>query len=372
MKSLDKNTLNDSRWALVQARDKTSDGAFYYSVKTTGIYCKPSCASRVARPENVAFHASCEAAELAGFRPCKRCKPNQENLQVTQARMVAESCRIIVEAEQNLTLDTLAKTAGLSAFHFHRVFKAITGLTPKAYSDANRAQKLRLELTKKTMTQKAMTKKSTVTDAIYEAGYQSSSRFYEQSAQVLGMKPSRYKNGGAAADINYAVSECSLGAVLVASSAQGICAILLGDSPEKLLSDLVEMFPRAQISAAVECYKTQVAKVIALIEAPKASLDLSLDLPLDIRGTVFQQKVWQALREIPAGKTLSYSQLAEKIGKPKAARAVASACAANKIAVAIPCHRIVRNDGSISGYRWGVKRKASLLEKEMSPKKAKE
>jgi AraC family transcriptional regulator, regulatory protein of adaptative response / methylated-DNA-[protein]-cysteine methyltransferase len=351
------NTSKDPRWALVQARDKTSDGAFYYSVKTTGVYCKPSCASRVARPENVAFHASCQAAELAGFRPCKRCKPNQENLQETQARMVAESCRMIVEAEQNLSLDTLANKTGLSTFHFHRVFKAMTGLTPKAYALANRAQKLRLQITKK----------QTVTDAIYEAGYQSSSRFYEQSAQVLGMKPSRYKNGGASTDMVYAVSECSLGAVLVASSAQGICAILLGDSAEKLLSDLVEMFPRAQISAADKNYKTQVAKVIAMIEAPK----VALDLPLDIRGTVFQQKVWQALREIPAGKTLSYAQLAERIGKPKAVRAVASACAANKIAVAIPCHRILRNDGSISGYRWGVERKATLLAMEAKAKEKK-
>lgn len=340
-------TTNDPRWAQVQTRDKTQDGAFYYSVSSISVYCKPSCASRTARPENIIFHDSCEAAESAGFRPCKRCKLGQQNLEETHTTIVTESCRLIVESEQTLNLVTLASKAGLSSYHFHRVFKAIMGLTLKAYSDAFRAQKLRV----------ALAKKNNLTNAIFEACYQSNSRFYNQSATVLGMKPTHYRAGGTNANMCFAVGECSLGAVLVASSFQGVCAILLGDSPEKLALELYQLFPQVQISADDKHYQLQVAIVIHLIEAP----NIALNLPLDIRGPVFQQQVWQALREIPAGKTHSYSQLAQKIGKPKVTRPVASACAANKIAVVIPCHRIVRNDGALSGYRWGASRKASLL-----------
>jgi AraC family transcriptional regulator, regulatory protein of adaptative response / methylated-DNA-[protein]-cysteine methyltransferase len=345
-----KETESDLRWQQVQARDKAADGAFHYSVASTGVYCKPSCASRVAGRENVAFHKSCKAAEKAGFRPCKRCKPNQPNLAETHANIVAECCRMIEANEQTINLETLANKVGLSPHHFHRIFKAVTGLTPKAYSDAHRAQKVRTELTKKT----------TVTDAIFEAGYNSNSRFYEKSSQLLGMTPSDFKAGGSNATIRFALSECSLGAILVASSALGVCAISLGDNPEKLLQDLQNTFPKATIIGADRDYETLVAKVVGFIETPA----IGLDLPLDISGTAFQQRVWQALRAIPAGEKISYAKLAEKIGQPKAARAVASACAANKIAMAIPCHRVVSNDGSISGYRWGVARKANLLKKE--------
>ena len=343
-------TINDPRWLQVLAKDASADGTFFYSVSTTGIYCKPSCASRPARPEHVAFHASCKSAERAGFRACKRCKPSQANMLEIHSIMVAEICRIIEATEQNINLATLAATAGLSMYHFHRIFKAMTGLTPKAYWAAHRAQKIRTELSKKT----------TITDAIFESGFNSNSRFYEQSSQLLGMTPSNFKSGGSNTVIRFALGECSLGSILVASSEHGVCAIFLGDNPENLLQDLQKTFSNADIIGADRDYERLVAKVVGFVETPA----IGLDLPLDIRGTAFQQRVWQALREIPTGKTLSYSQLAQKIGKPKAVRAVASACAANKIAVAIPCHRIVRNDGALSGYRWGLARKASLLEKE--------
>ena len=343
-------TENDPRWAQVQARDKTQDYKFYYSVSTTSAYCNPSCPSRLARPEHVAFHESCEAAEKAGFRACKRCRPNQANLAETHSNMVIEICRLIEDSDQMINLQTLANKAGLSIFHFHRVFKSITGLTPKSYYVAHRAKKVR----------SALNKKVTVTEAIFEAGYNANSGFYEKSTRVLGMTPSNYRAGGKNTTIRFAVGECSLGAILVASSERGVCAIFLGENPEKLVQDLQDAFPNAEIIGADIAYEAQIAKVVGFIEVP----NIDLNLPLDIRGTVFQQLVWQALYEIPAGTKVSYSELARKIGKPRAVRAVASACAANKIAVAIPCHRVVRNDGGLSGYRWGVERKRALLDLE--------
>jgi AraC family transcriptional regulator, regulatory protein of adaptative response / methylated-DNA-[protein]-cysteine methyltransferase len=344
-------TERDPRWAIVQARDKTQDYKFYYSVSTTGVYCKPSCASRLARPENVAFYDNLEAAEHAGFRPCKRCKPNQPDLAETQAKMVTEICRLIEGSEQTINLKTLANKTKLSVYHFHRLFKALTGLTPKAYSVAHQAKKVRHELNKNT----------TVTEAIFEAGYNSNSRFYEKSTQLLGMTPSNYKAGGANTTIRFAIGECSLGTILVASSGRGVCAIFLGESPKKLVQDLQDTFPQAQLIGADRDYEALIAKVIGFVEAPS----LGLDLPLDVRGTAFQQRVWQTLQKVPAGTTVSYTDIAQLIGSPKAVRAVASACAANKIAVAIPCHRVVRNDGALSGYRWGVERKRMLLELEI-------
>jgi AraC family transcriptional regulator of adaptative response/methylated-DNA-[protein]-cysteine methyltransferase len=347
-------TEKDPRWALVQGRDASADGTFYYSVSTTGVYCKPSCAARPARPEHVAFHGSCEDAERAGFRACKRCKPGQPSLAETHAKTVAEICRLIEATEQNINLETLANKAGLSIYHFHRVFKAATGLTPKAYAAAHRAKKIRNELNKNT----------SVTEAIFEAGYNANSRFYENSTQVLGMTPSNYKAGGKNTTIKFAIGECSLGAILVASSERGVCAIFLGNDPEKLIQDLQDAFPNAQLIGADQEYEALVAKVVGFIETPASGLDFSQHLPLDIRGTAFQQRVWQALRQIPAGTTVSYSDIAQLIGSPKAVRAVAGACAANTLAVAIPCHRVVRNDGALSGYRWGVERKRALLDLE--------
>jgi AraC family transcriptional regulator of adaptative response/methylated-DNA-[protein]-cysteine methyltransferase len=343
-------TVNDPRWAAVVARDPAVDGTFFYSVKTTGVYCRPSCAARLARPENVRFHATCADAEQAGFRPCKRCKPNQRPLVEQHAAKVAEICRLIEGAETVPSLGELASRAGLSTYHFHRVFKAVTGLTPRAYAAALRVQRVRNELDRS----------GTVTAAIFDAGYNSNARFYEKSHAVLGMTPSNYRAGGANTEIRFAIGECSLGSILVATSERGVCAILLGDDPDALARDLQDRFPRADLIGGDPDFEQLVAKVVGFVEAP----GLGLDLPLDVRGTAFQQRVWQVLRQIPAGSTVSYADIAKQIGSPSAVRAVARACAANVLAVAIPCHRVVRNDGALSGYRWGVERKRALLERE--------
>jgi AraC family transcriptional regulator of adaptative response/methylated-DNA-[protein]-cysteine methyltransferase len=341
----------EPKWQAVIARDPSADGLFVYSVKSTGVYCRPSCPSRRAKPENVAFHASPEAAERAGFRPCKRCRPDESSASEQQSSMIAEICRHIEASPEVPRLDSLAKRAGLSLFHFHRVFKAATGVTPKAYADAARSARVRDELAKSG---------SSVTTALYDAGFNSSGRFYAASAAMLGMNPSSYKAGGVNVAIHFAIGASSLGAILVARSERGVCAILLGDDPGALVRDLEDRFPKAELIGGDAGFEALVAKVVAFVEAP----NIGLDLPLDIRGTAFQQRVWQALRQVPAGKTASYGEIARQIGAPGSVRAVAGACAANAIAVAIPCHRIVRNDGALSGYRWGVERKRALLERE--------
>jgi AraC family transcriptional regulator, regulatory protein of adaptative response / methylated-DNA-[protein]-cysteine methyltransferase len=343
-------TLSDPRWQQVLARDTSADGQFYYSVKTTGVYCRPSCGARPARPENVDFHQTIETAEAAGFRACKRCKPNQPSLLEENAARVAKVCRLIEESEKVPTLAVLAEYAELSTFHFHRIFKSVTGLTPKAYAVAHRTQTLRQKLDEKMK----------VTDAIYEAGYGSNSRFYESSSKALGMKPLEYLKGGAKTNIHFALAECSLGSILVATSEKGVCAISIGNDPELLLQELQDRFPRSNLIGGDGDFEALIAKVLGFIEAPK----LGLDLPLDVQGTAFQQRVWQALREIPCGETATYSDIAHKIGMPNAVRAVAGACAANTLAVVIPCHRVIRQDGSLSGYRWGIERKKALLDKE--------
>jgi AraC family transcriptional regulator of adaptative response/methylated-DNA-[protein]-cysteine methyltransferase len=339
-----------ARWAAVQARDAQADGSFYYAVKTTGVYCRPSCGSRPAKRENVAFYNSMAAAEQAGFRPCKRCKPDQAALSEQHAAKVAQACRLLEEAEQEPSLDELAQAVGLSAYHFHRLFKSITGVTPKAYAKARRGERMRAELVRS----------PSVTHAIYEAGYNSNGRFYADTRDNLGMTPSRYRAGGADTEIRFAIGQCSLGAILVAATEAGVCAIQMGDDPEALVTELQDRFPSAQLLGGEAGFERLVAQVVGLVEAP----GLGLDLPLDVRGTAFQQRVWQALRQIPAGSTASYSEIAQRIGAPKAMRAVAQACANNPLAVAIPCHRVVRHDGNLSGYRWGVERKRSLLERE--------
>jgi AraC family transcriptional regulator of adaptative response/methylated-DNA-[protein]-cysteine methyltransferase len=346
-------TLEDPRWVQVAARDHAADGRFVYSVKSTGVYCRPSCAARLARPENIAFHASCADAERAGFRPCKRCKPNEASLPEQRTAKITEACRIIETSEAIPDLKTLAARVGLSAYHFHRLFKQFIGLTPRQYGAAQREQKLRTQLG-------ISNPRSSITDAIFDAGYQSSRRFYAKSDQLLGMTPSRYRAGGVNTAIRFALGECLLGSILVAQSERGVCAISLGDEAEVLVRDLQDRFPRAELIGGDQRFEQLIAQVIGFVEAP----DAGLDLPLDIRGTAFQQRVWQALRDIPAGSTASYSQIAERIGTPNAVRAVAAACGANTLAVAIPCHRVVRNDGALSGYRWGVERKRALLDKE--------
>ncbi|WP_445635155.1 bifunctional DNA-binding transcriptional regulator/O6-methylguanine-DNA methyltransferase Ada [Nostoc sp. DSM 114161] len=343
-------TENDARWAAVVARNPEADGKFYYSVKTTGVYCRPSCAARLARPENVRFHATWEDAEKAGFRPCKRCKPNRASANEQHIAKIAIACRLIEKSVQVPSLEQLSKHVGLSTYHFHRVFKMITGLTPKEYAAAHRQNRLR----------NTLNKSGTVTEAIYNAGYNSNGRFYETSDRVLGMTPSNYRAGGADTDIHFAVGECSLGSILVAKSDRGICAIFLGDEPDALIRDLQDRFPQANFIGGDAEFEQFVSKVVGFVEAPA----LGLDLPVDIRGTAFQQRVWQALQKIPLGSTASYTDIAKYIGLPKSVRAVAQACGANPLAVVIPCHRVVRHDGTLSGYRWGVERKRTLLERE--------
>lgn len=340
----------EARWAAVQSRDRGADGVFYYSVRTTGVYCRPSCGARPALRANVAFHASCLDAESAGFRPCLRCKPDQPPLPERQAQLVAEACRLIDAEEDSLDLDAVARAVGMSRFHFQRVFKTHAGVTPKAYAAARRAARVRA----------ALSEGGSVTDAVYAAGFNSPSRFYAGSESMLGMAPSRFKAGGAGEEIRFAVAACSLGAILVAATERGICAVLMGDVPEPLVRDLQDRFPKAHLIGADAGFERTVAQVIGLVEAPR----IGLDLPLDVRGTAFQQRVWAALRAIPAGETVSYTELAQRIGSPGAVRAVAGACAANPVAVAIPCHRVVRNDGGLSGYRWGIERKAALIARE--------
>lgn len=345
---------DDARWDAVQRRDPSADGRFYYSVRSTGVYCRPSCPSRPARRANVAFHASCEQAEAAGFRPCLRCAPHLPPLAERQAAAVARACRLIEDAPDAPALAQLAQEAGMSRFHFHRVFKAHTGVTPKAYAAARRAARVRDGL------QKGLHGGASVTEAIFEAGFGSSTRFYAACGDVLGMAPASFRKGGAGETIRFAIAQCSLGAVLVAATERGICAILIGDQPEPLLRDLQDRFPHAELRGAEPAFEQTVAQVIALVEAPR----LGLDLPLDVRGTAFQQRVWQLLRAIPAGSTVSYAELAARLGLAGGARAVAGACAANPVAVAVPCHRVVRGDGALSGYRWGVERKRALLVRE--------
>jgi AraC family transcriptional regulator, regulatory protein of adaptative response / methylated-DNA-[protein]-cysteine methyltransferase len=349
-KSAQVSVADDPRWARVVARDRTADGQFWYSVMTTGVYCRPSCASRTANPQNVQLHDTLEAARATGFRPCKRCNPDGPSIDCDNAAIVAKACRLIEQSEEEPSLTELADAVGRSASYFHRLFKAATGLTPKEYATAHRATKVR----------NCLANGNTVTEAIYDAGFNSSGRFYEKSTDMLGMTPTQYRSGGANEDIRFAVGQCSLGAILVASSKKGVVSILIDSDPAELVRNLQDRFPKANLIGADSNYEALVARVVGFIEAPS----LGLDLPLDIRGTAFQHRVWQALREIPVGQTVSYAEIARRIGAPKAVRAVAGACAANNLAVAIPCHRVVKNDGSLSGYAWGVERKRALLDRE--------
>ncbi len=341
-----------ARREAVRRRDPAADGAFVYSVATTGVYCRPSCAARPARTENVAFHASREDAERAGFRPCKRCRPDLPPRAEREAALVAEACRAIEAAEEPVPLSALAAAAGLSAPHFHRLFRRVAGVTPKAYADARRQSRV----------QASLHDGAAVTAAMYDAGFNSSGRFYEAADGMLGMTPSAFRAGGEGEVIRHAVGHGTLGTVLVAATARGICAILLGDDPGALLDDLAARFPRARLRPADPEFAAQVAQVVAFVDAPGESA--AFPLPLDIRGTAFQRRVWEALRAIPPGTTLSYGEVAARIGKPAAVRAVASACRANALAVAVPCHRVVSADGSLAGYRWGVSRKRRLLARE--------
>jgi len=340
----------DTRWQALVERDPQADGAFYYGVKTTGIYCRPVCSSRLPNRENVEFFENCQQAEEAGFRPCKRCAPREAKAPNTARDAVSRACEIIAGAEKEPSLNELAEAVGLSPHHFHRLFKKAMGITPKQYMMEKRATRLRENLQGP----------GSVTDAIYDAGYESSSRFYEKAGSSLGMKPSEYKKGGEGVTISYAVVQSYLGWVLVAVTERGICQIDFADRPEELILRLEERFSKAELRRDDPRITAIVSQTVAFLEAPAPNFSL----PLDVQGTAFQKRVWAALQEIQPGKTVSYSDIAREIGKPKAARAVARACASNKIAVAIPCHRVLRNNGELGGYRWGLARKRKILDRE--------
>jgi AraC family transcriptional regulator of adaptative response/methylated-DNA-[protein]-cysteine methyltransferase len=342
--------IDDARWTAVLSRDAAQDGRFWYGVLTTGVYCRPSCAARVKRRENVRFFADQDSAKQAGFRPCLRCKPDGASPQERRAALIAKTCRQIEEAETPPSLEFLAAEAGLSPFHFHRLFRQATGVTPKAYASAGRAARVRTELSGG----------AAVTTALYDAGFNASSRFYEAADRILGMRPSAYRDGGRDVEIRFAVAETNLGALLVAATEIGVCSIQFGEDPQALVEALQDRFPRARLIGADAAFEATVAQVVAYVERPNQDLSL----PLDVAGTAFQERVWRALSAIPRGATASYADIAERIGQPRAVRAVAQACAANPTALAIPCHRVVRTDGSLSGYRWGVERKAALLQRE--------
>jgi AraC family transcriptional regulator of adaptative response/methylated-DNA-[protein]-cysteine methyltransferase len=340
----------DPRWARVKARDKSADGQFWYSVTTTGVFCRPSCPSRTALAKNVRIHATLGDAKATGFRPCKRCNPEGSSLDTENAALIAKACRLIESQNEAPSLEAMAAAVQLSPSYFHRLFKATTGVTPKEYATAHRSSRVREKLVGG----------SSITQAIYDSGFNSNGRFYENSAGILGMTPTQFRTGAMDEKIHFAIGQCSLGAILVASSKKGVVSILIGDDPEQLSHTLQDRFPKAHFIGADPAYEQLIAKVVGLVDEPSTRVDL----PLDVRGTAFQLKVWQALREIPAGSTATYSHIARRIGAHKSVRAVAGACAANNIAVAIPCHRVIRNDGNLSGYRWGVERKRTLLGRE--------
>lgn len=345
------------RWEAVMTGDPSANGAFLYAVKTTGIYCRPDCSSRLPHQKNVTFFQTCAEAEQAGFRPCKRCQPNTISLHQQQAEVIAQMCKRIEQSvgEESSTakpmrLQDMAAIAGLSPYHFHRLFKQIVGVTPKAYAVAHRAKRAREEL------QEGIP----VTQAIYNAGFETSSSFYDKSTKLLGMTPTEYQRGAHGMEIQFAVKPVWLGWVLIAATTKGICCISLGDTAEVLTRQLHNQFPRAQIQESDSTFEDWIEQVLAFIETPQRGLNL----PLDIQGTAFQQRVWQALQTIVPGNTASYSEIAQQIGNPKAVRAVARACASNQLAIAVPCHRVVGNDRSLKGYRWGSERKRALLERE--------
>jgi AraC family transcriptional regulator of adaptative response/methylated-DNA-[protein]-cysteine methyltransferase len=340
----------DERWQAVVERDTGADGYFIIGVHSTGIYCRPGCPAKTPLRENVRFYASIVEATRAGLRPCKRCKPQAESLAERQVALVAEACARIESAEEPPSLADLASDAGMSPFHFHRIFKSVTSLTPGQYRKAHRSQRMRAELASA----------RNVTRAMYDAGFQSSGAFYAASRESLGMPPSTFRNKGDGEQIQVVVRPTSIGHILIAMTNRGICGITIGDDPDRLLAEFSARFANAEISPACANVEDIVTAVIASVEQPS----VPFDLPLDLRGTAFQHRVWNALRAIPPGTTTTYSDLARKIDAPASSRAVANACGANPAAVLVPCHRVVRKDGHPGGYRWGVERKLELLERE--------
>jgi AraC family transcriptional regulator of adaptative response/methylated-DNA-[protein]-cysteine methyltransferase len=342
-------TLDEAeRWQAVMNRDSRYDGRFVLGVRSTGIYCRPSCPARKPKRSNVVFYAAPEDAERAGFRACKRCQPNQ---QAFEAEVIQQVCAYIDQhLDGRITLNNLGSIANLSPNHLQRVFKHVMGISPRQYVEARRIDQLKNRLKNG----------DTVTQALYEAGYSSSSRLYERANDHLGMTPATYRKGAKGMNIRYTVTECPLGYILVAAAERGICAVSLGDSPEYLESELRKDYPEAEISQDDFSLGEWVAALLAQINGEQPHLEL----PLDVRATAFQWRVWQELRAIPVGETRSYGEIAAAIGSPKAARAVGTACANNRVSLVIPCHRAVREDGSLGGYRWGLERKKRILEAE--------
>jgi len=338
------------RWQAVIQRNVQADNKFVYAVTTTLVYCRPTCSSRKPNRKNVCFFDNWQVAEQNGFRPCKRCNPQLSSTSNAKVEIIIQACKMIEKAELEPSLNELADDVGLSPSHFHRIFKKILGITPKQYAIENRLNRMRENLPKS----------STITNAVYESGYESSSRFYERATERLGMKPSVYKKGGKGKKIYYAIVPVSLGWVLIAATEKGICRIEFSDTPETLTDSIKAIFPEAELQENSPEFKIFVEKTVKFLEKP----NIGMSLPLDIQGTAFQIRVWTELQKIPLGSTVNYGEIAKQIGKPKAARAVAQACAANKIAIAIPCHRVVRSDGDLGGYRWGVNRKQKILERE--------
>lgn len=342
------SSSQNQKWTMVLARDLAADGDFVYAVKSTGIFCRPTCPSRRPRREQVEFFDSSAEAQQAGYRPCRRCTPEQSN---AQTETIKDACRYIERnLDETLHLAEMAQHAGLSPFHFQRLFKRALGITPRQYQQARRAEKFKTSLHGA----------SSVTDAIYDAGYSSSSRAYETSTSHLGMTPAEFQQRGKGAEIKFTVIATSLGKLLIAATARGVCCVRFGGSEQVLARELEQEFSAATLKRRDEELQGIAAEICGLIEGAT----LPREIPLDIRGTVFQQIVWNALRQIPSGETRSYEAVARSIGKPRAVRAVANACGANPVAVVVPCHRVVQKNGSIAGYRWGVERKAALLNKE--------
>jgi len=339
-----------ARWNAVGENNSDADGAFYYAVITTGIYCRPSCKSKIPNHNNVEYFTTCEDAEAAGYRACKRCKPAALSKAEETEQKIIHACRIIEESETSIKLDDLATQVNLSPYHFHRLFKKIVGITPKQY--ASRHQSRRFQTNLRTS--------PSVTDAIYSSGYGSSGSAYDKTRDQLAMKPKAYRKGADGVTITYGVAQCFLGWLIIAATDRGICAIEFGDDPEALPEQVQSRFPNAQLNKADLGFKTLIKEVVDFIESPKDTFQV----PLDIQGTAFQQQVWEVLRQINPGETMSYTDVAERLGKPNAVRAVASACSSNKLAVVIPCHRIISKAGKTGGYRWGIERKKKLLQLE--------
>ena len=341
----------ETYWQAVQTRDTTLDGAFVYAVRSTGIYCNPSCPSRRPQRQHVLFFTRPEAAEKAGFRACRRCHPGEPSLLETQVELVQSACRYIeTHLEGPLTLSALGQQVHLSPYHLQRVFKRIMGITPRQYAEAYRLGQLKTQLKDG----------ESITSALYEVGYSSSSRLYERTPVQLGMTPTVYRHGGKGMSINYTVVNCPLGRLLVAATAKGVCAVSLGDSDTTLESALVSEYPAAQIQRDDHQLGQWVNALLDYLSGEQPHLNL----PIDVQATAFQWRVWEELQNIPYGSTRSYREIAQAVGKPQAARAVAQACATNPVALIIPCHRVVRENGDTGGYRWGSERKQHLLARE--------